>query len=151
MRFMLFAVTCGYISALVATPVLAVGFDPRGAQEAAGLSREFDDATRLQQLQQAPQLPPPPLVTEPKPASRPEPEENINSDPSALLQTNQQMSAEQAKRVLQQAERQLQREREGGFWQTAWRFALWSVVGMAMAWGVWSWMVRRASTRVGGM
>lgn len=151
MRLMQIVALCLCMSVLVAAPVLAVGFDPRGAQEAAGLSREFDDATRLQQLQQAPKLPPPPLVTVPKPAPPSEPEEKVNSDPSALLQTNQQMSAEQAKRVLQQAQRQLQRERQGGVWQTAWRFALWSMVGMAMAWGVWNWMVRRASSGLGGV
>lgn len=151
MRWILVAVTCGYISVLIATPVLAIGFDPRGAQEAAGLSREFDDATRLQQLQQAPQLPPPPLVTVPKPAPRPDAEANLQSDPSALLQTDQQMTAEQAKQNLQLAERQLQSERQGGFWHTAWRFALWSVVGMALAWGVWSWMVRRASSGLQGV
>jgi len=130
---------------LLAVPALGIGFDQRGAQEAAGLSREFDDATRLKQLQEAPELPPPPLVTVPKPTPSPETEANVNSDPSALLQTSQQMSAEQAKQALQQAERQLQKEHRGGFWHTAWRFALWSGIGMVMAWGVWNWMVRRAS------
>ena len=111
------------------------------------LSREFDDATRLQQLQEAPELPPPPLVTVPKPTPPPALSANENSDPSALLQTNQ-LSEEQAKRALQQAERQLQRERQRGFWHTAWRFTFWSIAGMAMTWAVWSWIVRKASSGV---
>jgi hypothetical protein len=136
---------------LLAVPVLAIGFDQRGAREADGLSREFDDATRLKQLQEAPELPPPPVVTVPKPTPSPEIEANVHSDTSALLQTSQQMSGEQAKQALRQAERQLQRERRGGFWHTAWRFALWSGIGMVMAWGVWNWMVRRASEGLKGV
>lgn len=139
-------VVCVYL-AVLALPALSIGFDPRGAQEAAGLSREFDDATRLQQLQEAPELPPPPLVTVPKPTPPPALSANENSDPSALLQTNQ-LSEEQAKRALQQAERQLQRERQRGFWHTAWRFTFWSIAGMAMTWAVWSWIVRKASSGV---
>lgn len=139
-------VVCVYL-AVLALPALSIGFDPRGAQEAAGLSREFDDATRLQQLQEAPELPPPPLVTVPKPSPPPSLKANENSDPSALLQTNQ-LSEEQAKRALQQAERQLQRERQRGFWHTAWRFTFWSIAGMAMTWAVWSWIVRKASNGV---
>lgn len=139
-------VVCVYL-AVLALPALSIGFDPRGAQEAAGLSREFDDATRLQQLQEAPELPPPPLVTVPKPSPPPALSANENSDPSALLQTNQ-LSEEQAKRALQQAERQLQRERQRGFWHTAWRFTFWSIAGMAMTWAVWSWIVRKASSGV---
>lgn len=139
-------VVCVYL-AVLALPALSIGFDPRGAQEAAGLSREFDDATRLQQLQEAPELPPPPLVTVPKPSPPPSLKANENSDPSALLQTNQ-LSEEQAKRALQQAERQLQRERQRGFWHTAWRFTFWSIAGMAMTWAVWSWIVRKASSGV---
>lgn len=139
-------VVCVYL-AVLALPALSIGFDPRGAQEAAGLSREFDDATRLQQLQEAPELPPPPLVTVPKPTPPPALSANENSDPSALLQTNQ-LSEEQAKRALQQAERQLQRERQSGFWHTAWRFTFWSIAGMAMTWAVWSWIVRKASSGV---
>ncbi|MGC8784477.1 MAG: hypothetical protein ACP5RN_08835 [Armatimonadota bacterium] len=138
-------VFCLCVSVWAAAPMLAVGFDPRGAQEAAGLSREFDDSTRLQQMEQAPNLPPPPLVTVPKPAPPPEQQSGVNADPSALLQTNQQMDSEQAKQALQQVERQLQQERKGGFWHTAWRFLLWSVVGTALSWALWSWMVRRAS------
>lgn len=145
MKTVRLVVVCLCISVLSATPILAVGFDPRGAQEAAGLSREFDDATRLRQLEQAPDLPPPPLVTVPKPAPPPEQQSGVNTDPSALLQTNQQMDAEQAKQALQQAEHQLQQERRGGFWYTAWRFLLWSTIGTALSWAVWSWMVRRAS------
>lgn len=139
-------VVCVYL-AVLALPALSIGFDPRGAQEAAGLSREFDDATRLQQLQEAPELPPPPLVTVPKPTPPPALSANENSNPSALLQTNQ-LSEEQAKRALQQAERQLQRERQRGFWHTAWRFTFWSIAGMAMTWAVWSWIVRKASSGV---
>lgn len=133
--------------AILALPALSAGFDPRGAQEAAGLSREFDDTTRLQQLQEAPKLPPPPLVTVPKPSPPREMKASESHDPSALLQVSQ-LSGEQAKRVLQQAERQLQREKRSGFWHTAWRFTLWSAIGMAMSWAVWNWMVRRASSRV---
>lgn len=139
-------VVCVYL-AVLALPALSIGFDPRGAQEAAGLSREFDDATRLQQLQEAPELPPLPLVTVPKPSPPPALSANENSDPSALLQTNQ-LSDEQAKQALQQAERQLQRERRSGFWHTAWRFTLWSVAGTVMTWAVWSWIVRKASSGV---
>ncbi|GIV16444.1 MAG: hypothetical protein KatS3mg022_1879 [Armatimonadota bacterium] len=136
-------VACLCIGVLSAASALAVGFDPRGAQEAAGLSREFDDATRLQQMQQAPQLPAPPVVNVTKPS--PPPEQQVDADSSPLLQASQKMSAEQARQALQQAERQIQRERSGGFWQTTWRFLLWSSVGAALSWAVWSWMVRRAS------
>lgn len=136
--------TCLCLGVFTAS-ALAIGFDPRGAQEAAGLSRELDDATRLQQMQQAPKLPPPPLVTVTQPKPPPDQQTGVNGDPSALLQTNEQMSSEQARQVLQQAEDQLQRERKGGFWHTAWRFLLWSAVGTALSWAVWSWMVRRAS------
>lgn len=145
MKVMWIAAFCLCVSVLVAAPVLAIGFDPQGAQEADGLSREFDDATRLQQMEQAPKLPPPPLVTVPKPAPPSEQRSGVSTDPSALLQTNQQMDSEQAKQALQQAERQLQQERKGGFWHTAWRFLLWSTIGTALSWAVWSWMVRRAS------
>lgn len=148
MRAIQFVLVCVYM-ALFGLPALAIGFDPRGAQEAAGLSREFDDATRLQQMEQAPQLPPPPVVTISKPS--PPPEQQAGADSSPLLQANQGMSAEQAKQALQQAERQIQRERQGGFWHTAWRFALWSVAGMVMTWGAWNWMVRRASHNVGSV
>jgi type IV secretory pathway VirB10-like protein len=150
MKILGMAILCVW-ACVVAAPVLAIGFDPRGAQEAAGLSREFDDATRLQQLQEAPELPPPPLVTVPKPSPPPEQASGTNNDPSALLHSGQQMSGEQAKRALQQADRQLQRQKQGGFWHTAWRFALWSTVGMAMAWAVWNWMVRRASAGLRGL
>lgn len=140
------SVVCVYL-AVLALPALSIGFDPRGAQEAAGLSREFDDTTRLQQLQEAPELPPPPLVTVSKPTPPPGRQANENNDPSTLLQASQ-VSGEQAKQVLQDAEHQLQRERQSGFWHTAWRFTFWSIAGMAMTWAVWSWMVRRASNGV---
>ncbi|MGQ9488077.1 MAG: hypothetical protein ACUVTY_02100 [Armatimonadota bacterium] len=143
MRIVCIAVTCVSLS-IMALPTLSVGFDPRGAQEAAGLSREFDDATRLQQLQEAPELPPPPLVTVPKPTPPPDAKTNEKGDPSTLLQASQ-PSDEQARQALQEAEHQLQRERQRGFWHTAWRFTFWSIAGMAMTWAVWSWMVRRAS------
>ncbi|GIV20893.1 MAG: hypothetical protein KatS3mg023_2644 [Armatimonadota bacterium] len=146
MKCMQVVVLCGCISVLAAMPVLAVGYDPRGAQEAAGLSREFDDATRLQQLQQAPQLPPPPVVNVPKPT--PPSEQQAGTDSSPLLQADQKTSSEQAKQALQQADRQIQRERGNGFWRTTWRFLLWSSVGAALSWAVWSWMVRRASEGV---
>lgn len=146
MRVMRIFVACAWL-AILALPALSVGFDPRGAQEAAGLSREFDDTTRLQQLQEAPKLPPPPLVTVPRPSPPPEMKASESNDPSALLQVSQ-LSGEQAKQVLQQAEQQLQREKRSGFWHTAWRFTLWSAIGMAMSWAVWNWMVRRASSGV---
>lgn len=142
MKVIRMVVLCWCAGVLVASRVLAVGFDARGAQEAAGLSREFDDATRLQQLQQAPKLPPPPLVTVTKPTP---PSEQQAGDPSVLLQTDRQMSSEQAKQVLEQAEHQLQQERQGGFWHTTWRFLLWSSIGAALSWAVWNWIVRRAS------
>jgi hypothetical protein len=53
MKIRTMAIACVW-ACLVAAPMLAIGFDPRGAQEAAGLSREFDDATRLKQMQEAP-------------------------------------------------------------------------------------------------
>lgn len=139
-------VICVYL-AMLALPALSIGFDPRGAQEAAGLSREFDDTTRLQQLQETPELPPPPLVTVPKPSPPPDVRANEKGDPSTLLQASQ-LSDEQAEQALQEAEHQLQRERRRGFWHTAWRFTFWSIAGMAMTWAVWSWMVRRASSGV---
>lgn len=142
MRRMCTIALCCYATVL-ATSVLAVGFDARGAQEAAGLSREFDDTTRLRQMEEAPQLPPPPVVNIPKPT--PPAEQQAGVDSSPLLQANQKMSAEQAKRALQQAETQLQRERKGGFWHTTWRFLIWSSVGAALSWAIWNWMVRRAS------
>jgi len=127
-------------------PVSAIGFDPRGAREADGLSREFDDATRLQQLQQAPQLEPPPLVEVRKPTPPSEVTAAGSSDPSALIQA---MPAEQATRTLQRAEQQMQEERKkGGFGYTLLRFLIWSGVGTVLTWAVWSWTVRRASSGI---
>ncbi|MER3474156.1 MAG: hypothetical protein C4335_09020 [Armatimonadota bacterium] len=146
MRIIGIVFACVWVG-ILALPALSIGSDPRGAREADGLSREFDDATRLQQMQEAPKLPPPPLVTVPKPTPPPALKAEENSDPSALLQTNP-ASQEQAKQALQQAERDLQRERRKGGWHTAWQFTLWTGLGMAMTWAVWNWMLRRVS---GGM
>lgn len=130
-----------------AMPVSAIGFDPRGAREADGLSREFDDATRLQQLQEAPQLPPVPVVEK----SRPQPPSAENASPDgtgALVEAAKLSSTEQATESLQQAERQL-RQQQGNTWaRVAWRFLWWSIFGGALAWAIWSWMVRRASNGV---
>lgn len=135
------------VIALVAVmPAAAIGFDPRGAREAEGLSREFDDATRLQQLQQAPQLEPPPLVEVRKPTPPPEVTAAGSSDPGALIQA---MPAEQATRTLQRAEQQMQEERrKSGLGPTVLRFLIWSGVGTALTWAVWSWTVRRASSGI---
>ncbi len=132
--------------AAISSCALAIGFDQRGAQEANGLSREFDDATRLRQLQDAP----PPLVevSQPMPAERPAPVPRTSqqdANPAPLLQATKLSSDALATRSLQEAERQQQRDQRGGFWQSALRFALWMAVGAAMTWGVWSWVVRRAS------
>lgn len=125
---------------------VAIGFDQRGAQEAAGSNREFDDATRLRQMQEAPQLPPVPVVEVPKPTPPPTDQTaGANSNGAPLLRVEQQMSTEQAKKVLQQADKQIRQERRGGLWHTAWRLVLWTSLGALLAWGVWTWMVRRAS------
>jgi len=147
MKIRTMAIACVW-ACLVAAPMLAIGFDPRGAQEAAGLSREFDDATRLKQMQEAPELPPPPVVEEAKPAP-PRGWSSENADSAPLVQTQQ--SDTHSTQPLQQAERDLQHQRRGGFWQTAWRFALWSAIGMALAWAIWSWVVRRASDGLKGV
>ncbi len=145
MRFTYFLTTAAALTAL-STCALAIGFDPRGAQEAAGLSREFDDETRLRQMQEAP----PPLVDvkEPIPVERPTPARRASqgdADPTPLVQATQPRFDPQATRSLQEAERQLQRERQNGWWYTVWRFALWMGIGVAGTWGVWTWMLRRAS------
>ncbi|MCS6829044.1 MAG: hypothetical protein NZ749_00205 [bacterium] len=145
MRVVHMLVLC-FCTCVITGPTLAVGFDPRGAQEAAGLSREFDDATRLQQLEQAPQLPPPPVISVPK--RTPPVEQQAGADSTPLLQATQKVSDEQAKQVLQQAESQIQQQQRGGFWQTMWRFLVWSSVGAALSWAIWSWIVRRASDGV---
>lgn len=140
-----YGVLLALVLACAVIPAAAIGFDPRGAREADGLSREFDDATRLQQLQQAPQLEPPPLVEKPKPSPPPEVVTGGSADPSALLQA---MPAERANRALQQAEQQMQREQRDGAGHAFLRFLLWSGAGMALTWAVWSWVVRRASSGV---
>lgn len=133
---------CVLIWLCAIVPGSAIGFDPRGAREADGLSREFDDATRLQQLQQAPQLEPPPPVEVRKPTPPPELTGTSSSDHSALVQAS---SAEQATSALQRAEQQMQEEKRGGFGHALLQFLMWSGVGTALAWAVWSWTVRRAS------
>jgi len=57
MRIIGIVFACVWVG-ILALPALSIGSDPRGAREADGLSREFDDATRLQQMQEAPKLPP---------------------------------------------------------------------------------------------